>query len=102
MKKRTLFIKKCGNCDLVSDMGDGCDSCGLTQKEIDVEKMDDDCPLPEINMSMMKNVIETYKCLISCREKMPGMKLEDAFKSSSGALQAIKDEHEWLKSLNLV
>ena len=45
---------------------------------------------------MLEKVIETYKCLISCRESMPGMKLEDAF--NPDALKDIKREYEWLKS----
>lgn len=44
---------------------------------------------------MWKDVLETYRCLISCREKMPGMPLEDAF--TSGAVDAIKDEYAWLQ-----
>ena len=43
---------------------------------------------------MFDKVIETYRCLISCREKMPGMKLEDAF--SFEALQIVKKEYAWL------
>lgn len=45
---------------------------------------------------MIKNILETYKSLISCRKKMPGMKLEDAF--STKALESIKEEYEWLKN----
>lgn len=45
--------------------------------------------------SEIRAVIDTYKCLISCCEKRPGMKLEDAF--SSNALKSIKFEYEWLK-----
>ena len=47
---------------------------------------------------MLDKIIETYRCLISCREKMPGMRLEDAF--SDTALEQIKEEHEWLKRLS--
>jgi len=46
---------------------------------------------------MWKDVLETYRCLISCREKMPGMRLEDAFKSENGAVSALKKEYEWLQ-----
>jgi hypothetical protein len=45
---------------------------------------------------MWKHVLETYRCLISCREKMPGMRLEDVFKSETGALASIKEEYAWL------
>ena len=44
---------------------------------------------------MWKRVLETFSCLISGREKMPGMKFEDAF--SPDALKSIKEEYEWLK-----
>ena len=43
---------------------------------------------------MIDDIIETYRCLISCREKMPGMKLEDAF--SAKAIADIKKEYGWL------
>lgn len=44
---------------------------------------------------MWDKVLETYQCLISCRTKMPGMKLEDAFNPE--ALADIKKEYEWLQ-----
>jgi hypothetical protein len=44
---------------------------------------------------MLDKVLETYKCLISGIEKMPGMSLEDAF--SSSALASLKKEYEWLQ-----
>jgi len=40
------------------------------------------------------NIIETYRCLISCRTSMPGMPLEDAF--SHEAVKSIKKEYAWL------
>jgi hypothetical protein len=46
---------------------------------------------------MLDKVLETYKCLISGIEKMPGMSLEDAF--SSSALASLKKEYAWLQSM---
>jgi hypothetical protein len=46
---------------------------------------------------MWNNILDTYKCLISCRKKMPGMKLEDAFKTESGAVTALDKEYSWLQ-----
>ena len=43
------------------------------------------------------DIIDTYKCLISCRESFPGMNLEEAF--SYDAIQSIKKEYEWLQKL---
>jgi hypothetical protein len=45
---------------------------------------------------MIKGILETYKCLISCRINMPGMKLEDAF--SAKALRSLQEEYEWIKN----
>ncbi|MCK9576590.1 MAG: hypothetical protein M0R51_11760 [Clostridia bacterium] len=45
----------------------------------------------------INNVIDTYKCLISCLESFPGMSLEEAF--SYDAIQSIKKEYEWLQKL---
>jgi len=65
----------------------GCSSNGCPMEEETI---------PEKEEKMMDSVIDTYKCLLSCREKMPGMKLEDAFKSESGALDSLKKEYKWL------
>jgi hypothetical protein len=46
---------------------------------------------------MWQGVLETYRCLISCRKNMPGMKLEDAFKRETGAVDALEREYAWLK-----
>jgi len=46
---------------------------------------------------MIDDIIETYRCLISCRKKMPGMSLEDAF--SRAALEEIEKEFEYLINL---
>lgn len=48
---------------------------------------------------MWEKILETYRCLISCREKMPGMRLEDAFKAENGAVDSIRQEYEWLQNL---
>lgn len=48
-------------------------------------------------MENLGAVLDTYKCLLSCRQKMPGMKLEDAF--SPSAVEAMKKEQEWLLDL---
>lgn len=45
---------------------------------------------------MLEQVLDTYRCLLSCRKKMPGMRLEDAF--SPAAVQDIEREYEWLKN----
>jgi len=44
------------------------------------------------------NIIDTYKCLISCCTSLPGMSLEEAF--SNDAIKSIKEEYEWLNNLN--
>lgn len=59
------------------------------------------CPMEEETIpvkeeKMLDSVIDTYRCLLSCRKKMPGMKLEDAFKSSTGALASLEKEAKWL------
>lgn len=44
---------------------------------------------------MFEKILETYRYLISCRKKMPGMKLEEIFNE-----EAVKDferEYKWLK-----
>lgn len=46
---------------------------------------------------MWQEVLETYRCLISCRINMPGMRLEEAFKRSTGAVDAIQNEYKWLQ-----
>jgi hypothetical protein len=45
---------------------------------------------------MLNKVIETYRCLLSYRKRMPGMSLEDAF--SSSAVEDLEKEYEWLLS----
>jgi hypothetical protein len=49
----------------------------------------------EKNFEMLANVLETYRCLLSCRKKMPGMKLEDAFNSE--AVRDLEQEYAWLQ-----
>lgn len=44
---------------------------------------------------MWKDVLETYRCLISNRKNLPGMKMEDALNRS--ALESMERELEWLK-----
>lgn len=44
---------------------------------------------------MLDKVIDTYRCLLSCHKKMPGMKLEDAFNEE--AMEQIEKEYKWLK-----
>jgi hypothetical protein len=44
---------------------------------------------------MLEKVLDTYKCLLSCCKKMPGMRLEDAF--SAEAIREIELEYEWIK-----
>jgi len=45
---------------------------------------------------MWKDVLETYRCLISNREHCPGTRIEDVFPHQS-SLDSIKIEYEWLK-----
>ena len=40
-----------------------------------------------------KEVLETYRCLISCRKNLPGASLEDVFSD----LKPLETEYEWLK-----
>jgi hypothetical protein len=47
-------------------------------------------------MEMLQNILQTYNCLISARENLPGAKLEDVF-SSDIALPEFKKEREWIK-----
>jgi hypothetical protein len=47
---------------------------------------------------MLKDILDTYRCLISCRKNMPGMRLEDAFKSGNGSVQALEREYAWLQN----
>jgi hypothetical protein len=49
----------------------------------------------EKNFEMLANVLETYRCLLSCRKKMPGMKHEDAFNSE--AVRDLEQEYAWLQ-----
>ena len=43
---------------------------------------------------MIDAVIDTYKCLLSCRKKMPGMRLEEAF--NPAAVTKLESEYLWL------
>ena len=47
----------------------------------------------------LEDVLETYRCLISCYKMTPGMRLEEAF--DSGAMTSIKKEYDWLRQLAL-
>jgi hypothetical protein len=47
------------------------------------------------NQEMLNGVLETYQCILSCRKKMPGMKLEDAF--NSAAVEDLEREYAWLQ-----
>jgi len=42
---------------------------------------------------MVQQLLETYRCLISCRKNMPGMRLEDAFED----IGCIEQEYKWLQ-----
>jgi hypothetical protein len=44
-----------------------------------------------------EGVLSTYRCLLSCRKKMPGMCLEDAFNKS--AVDDIEREYVQLSEL---
>lgn len=46
----------------------------------------------------MADVLETYRVVISCRENMPGLKMEDAFPRDS--IKALKAEYEFLQKLD--
>jgi hypothetical protein len=50
-----------------------------------------------MNEQLLKDVLYTYKCLIEAREKLPGLRLENAFNEE--ALQMLKHEYEELKKL---
>ena len=50
----------------------------------------------ENNAKMFDSVLETYRCILSCRKKMPGMRLEEAF--NDAAVADIELEYEWLLS----
>lgn len=51
----------------------------------------------EKNEEILDSVLETYRCILSCRKKMPGMRLEEAF--DDAAMADIEWEYEWLLSL---
>ena len=53
--------------------------------------------LTEKDKEKLKEVIDTYKCLLSCRKKLPGMSLDSAF--SNRAVTELEKEQEWLKGL---
>jgi len=50
-------------------------------------------------MKLINDVINTYECLISCRKKMPEMKLEDVF--TQNTLLHLELELEFLKRLDI-
>lgn len=47
------------------------------------------------NSKMLDKVLETYRCILSCRKRMPGMKLEDAL--NSAAVAEMEQEYSWLQ-----
>jgi hypothetical protein len=42
----------------------------------------------------LDGVLATYKCLLSCCKKMPGMRIEDLF--SDNAVLSLEKEYAWL------
>lgn len=48
----------------------------------------------------LDDIIHTYRCLISCRDTLPGMALEEAF--SYDAMLSVKAELAWLKELQVI
>lgn len=44
---------------------------------------------------MWKDVLETYRCLLSAKKNMPGMKIEDLFRSCTTS--ELEREYEFLK-----
>jgi len=50
-----------------------------------------------MNPKLLADVINTYQCLISICEKMPGTKMENAFNRE--ALKMVKEEYLQLKAL---
>jgi len=42
-----------------------------------------------------ERVLETYRCLLSCRKKLPGMSLESAFNTE--AVRDLEEEYAWLQ-----
>ena len=46
---------------------------------------------------MWEDVLETYRCLLSCRKTMPGMPLEDALPIENGSVASLEKEYAWLK-----
>ena len=51
-----------------------------------------------MDKEMLDHILETYRCILSCRKKMPGMKLEDALNSE--AVNDMELEYTWLLSLS--
>jgi hypothetical protein len=49
------------------------------------------------DIAILEEVLGTYRCLLSCRKKMPGMSLESAFKHET--IKYLEDEFKWLESL---
>ena len=45
---------------------------------------------------MYDEIIDTYKCILSCRKKLPGMSLEDALNDS--AVRGLERELAWIES----
>lgn len=44
---------------------------------------------------MWQDVLETYRCLLSCRKNLPGMRIEDAFKTET--IASLEKEYAWLQ-----
>lgn len=44
---------------------------------------------------MYDDIVETYRCILSCRLNLPGMRLEDALNES--AVRGMQRELDWLK-----
>ncbi len=42
-----------------------------------------------------KQVLETYRCLLSCRKNLPGLSLESAF--NEDAVRDLEEEYAWLQ-----
>jgi hypothetical protein len=51
--------------------------------------------MSDYDQNMWQEVLDTYKCILSCRKNMPGMRLEDALNSS--AFNSMKSEYTWLQ-----
>lgn len=51
-----------------------------------------------MDIKLKSGIFKTYETLINCREKMPGMKLEDYIPTQED-LNDLKEEYEYLKKL---